>query len=212
MPWWLSMALMGDEMAIRYATEANPDIDGTSGNDCLFGNNDPNVIRGLVGSDWLLGDGGSDQLFGGPNNDYLFGGKGADQLHGEAGNDWLIGGKGADAYHFVRDGGKDTVADLNPSEGDAIILGEGVGLLLVGGDAVAPGTTYREFDFDGDGKIDTTRVYLDYDREPSGPVITQASDPSGKPSDYITFLYANWEDVAAALFLQTTFPSDELNI
>jgi Ca2+-binding RTX toxin-like protein len=186
-------------MAIRYATEADPDVDGTSGNDYLFGNRLANELRGLEGSDWLFGDGGDDALFGGPNNDYLFGGRGADHLHGEAGNDWLIGGKGPDTYHFVRDGGKDTVTDLNPSEGDTVIFGEGVGLLLVGGDAVAPGTTYQEFDFNGDGKIDKTRVYLDYDGFTSGPVINQASDKSGKDPDYITFLYASWGDVQVAL-------------
>ncbi|WP_262270017.1 calcium-binding protein [Microvirga yunnanensis] len=186
-------------MAIRYATEADPNVDGTSGNDYLFGSRHANELRGLEGSDWLFGYGGDDALFGGPNNDYLFGRRGADHLRGEAGNDWLIGGKGPDTFHFVRDGGKDTVTDLNPSEGDRIVFGEGVGLLLVGGDAVAEGTTYQEFDFNSDGKIDKTTVYLDYDRTPMGLVINQVSDTSGKPPDYITFLYASWEDVQVAL-------------
>lgn len=198
-------------MAIRYATEADPNVDGTSRNDYLFGNELANELRGVEGSDWLFGYGGDDALFGGPNNDYLFGGRGADHLLGEAGNDWLIGGKGPDTYHFVRDGGKDTVTDLNPSEGDAIAFGEGVGLLLVGGDAVTPGTTYQEFDFDGDGKIEKTRVYLNYDGDTSGPVINQADDSSGKSPDYITFLYASWEDVEVAL-RQAAPPAGELLI
>lgn len=174
-------------MAIRYATSVNPNVDGTSGNDYLYGNGSANRLRGFEGSDWLYGNGRADRLFGGANNDYLFGGGGDDQLHGEAGNDWLTGDTGADAFYFVRDGGKDTVTDLNPSEGDTIIFGTGVNLRF-GPTGVTRGTTYREFDVNTDGKIDKTVVYLAYE-----------GDTSGNAPDYITFSYASWADIRAAL-------------
>jgi Ca2+-binding RTX toxin-like protein len=163
-------------MAIRYATGTN--LNGTSGDDYLYGNGSSNVIRGFEGSDWIYGYGGSDTLYGGPNNDYLFGGDGADRLYGEAGNDRLTGGKGADWHYFLRDGGKDTVTDLNPSELDRVILGSGVNV-----------QSYQEYNPDGDANVEWTRVYLAYE-----------GDTSGKPPDYLTFLYASQADVSSRLF------------
>lgn len=174
-------------MAIRYATVTSPNVDGTSGDDFLYGNGLANFLRGFAGSDWLYGYGGADRLFGGVNNDYLFGGSGSDQLHGEAGNDKLTGDTGADTYYFARDGGKDIVTDLNPSEGDRVIFGDGVNLRF-GPTGVTRGTTYQEFDFNFDRKIDKTVVYLAYE-----------GDTSGNAPDYITFSYASWTDVRATL-------------
>lgn len=180
-------------MAVKYATNANPNVDGTSGDDQLYGNNLANILRGFAGSDLLYGNDGNDDLWGGSNNDYLYGGKGDDRLRGELGNDTLTGNEGADRYSFSRDGGKDTVTDLNPSEGDRIVFGEGVNLLFGSTGVPTKGTTYKEFDFNWDGKVDKTVVYLDY-----------VGDTSGNDPDYITFLYASWADVRA------TLPSGEL--
>jgi Ca2+-binding RTX toxin-like protein len=200
------MALIWEvQMATLSAILADPNVNGTSDGDFITGNDLANLLRGFSGSDTifgkggndklygdegsdrLYGDGGADRLFGGLNNDYLFGGSGADQLHGEAGNDQLTGNTGADTYYFVRDGGKDTVTDLNPSEGDAIVFGDGVNLRF-SPTGVTKGTTYQEFDFNFDRKIDQTVVYLAY-----------AGDTSGNSPDYITFSYANWADVRATL-------------
>ncbi|MCC6597537.1 MAG: type I secretion C-terminal target domain-containing protein [Alphaproteobacteria bacterium] len=100
-----------------------PDINGTAGNDKLYGTNSGEIIRagdgndtvygldgndtiyGGIGSDVLLGDGdndtiygedGNDTIYGGEGNDTLEGGAGNDKLYGDAGNDTLRGGAGVD--------------------------------------------------------------------------------------------------------------------
>lgn len=75
-------------------------LDGTSGDDALFGGQ---------GNDFLYGGEGDDQLFGGNGDDLLVGGQGADILSGGAGDDtfqWLKGDmEGTSDEHF------DTIID-----------------------------------------------------------------------------------------------------
>lgn len=70
------------------------DIDGTPGDDTLFGTEDNDRIRGLAGNDFLLGFGGTDTLEGGDGDDQLAGGGGSDLLQGGNGNDVLAGDSG----------------------------------------------------------------------------------------------------------------------
>ncbi|NEQ61801.1 MAG: calcium-binding protein [Moorea sp. SIO4A1] len=76
---------------INFQVEVMPNtiivINGSDGDDQLFGDEDNNT---------LLGGSGQDLLFGGANDDNLDGGDGDDQLFGEAGNDTLTGGQGQD--------------------------------------------------------------------------------------------------------------------
>jgi len=88
-------------------------VNGTAGSNTLNGSGGVDTIYGYAGNDKLHGLFGSDALFGGDGND---------RLYGDAGNDSLTGGKGADNYYFTVSSGNDVVSDLNPSEGDKIVL------------------------------------------------------------------------------------------
>ena len=81
------------------------DITGSSYNDMLTGDANPNRLYGLDGNDALYGNSGDDYLDGGDGNNQLLGGDGNDWLNSSGsgkgmGNDTLDGGKGQDAAHF----------------------------------------------------------------------------------------------------------------
>jgi Ca2+-binding RTX toxin-like protein len=71
-------------------------IEGTEGDETLFGSGADDLIYGYGGDDTLEGRAGNDLLDGGSGNDRLFGSDGDDILLGGAGNDQLIGNRGAD--------------------------------------------------------------------------------------------------------------------
>ena len=112
-------------------------IQGSSLDDTLTGDENPNTINGNSGNDLLSGGTGDDALFGGDNNDslnggadndYLAGDGGDDVLDGGMGNDFLIGGSGSDTV----DGGEGD-DQLFGGEGNDIISG-GIGTdFLFGG-------------------------------------------------------------------------------
>jgi Ca2+-binding RTX toxin-like protein len=83
-------------------------IDGTDGNDQLYGSSGDDEMHGHNGNDFLAGGAGDDLIFGDDGNDVLEGGTGNDTLHGGNGNDTLIGGPGAD--QLFGDAGFDTVS------------------------------------------------------------------------------------------------------
>jgi Ca2+-binding RTX toxin-like protein len=77
-------------------------------------------VEGTAGNDTLYGSSKADTLVGGEGNDRLFGREGNDTLIGGNGNDWLDGGAGADAI----DGGSgfDTVSFESATSGVSIDL------------------------------------------------------------------------------------------
>ena len=115
----------------KTATAEEPNLDGTSGNDQLTGDDDVNRLIGLDGHDTLFGNGGNDTLYGGNGNDTLIGGAGRDVLDGGAGDDWLNGNEGADTifcgtgddFIIVRKGQHgDIIKDFNDLEGDTLCI------------------------------------------------------------------------------------------
>ena len=56
-------------------------LNGSTHNDFLIGNNDDNILGGLSGNDTLKGGGGADTLYGDGGDDMLKGGGGADTLN-----------------------------------------------------------------------------------------------------------------------------------
>jgi serralysin len=91
----------------------------TADNDILFGNDCPNIIRGLAGNDYIRAGGGDDVLIGNQGNDALLGNEGDDTLKGGAGNDTLTGGSGADLFIFNGNRltlGVDKITDFSPAE------------------------------------------------------------------------------------------------
>ncbi|MBI5939370.1 MAG: hypothetical protein HY859_02995 [Caulobacterales bacterium] len=87
-------------------------LNGTAGNNFLFGDSRNEQINGLGGGDSIFGNGGSDRLDGGTGNDSLNGGEGDDILIGGTGNDSLTGGAGADVFVFGASTGNDTIVDF----------------------------------------------------------------------------------------------------
>lgn len=80
---------------------ADTPLNGTSGDDIIFGFNGADKIYGLGGDDILLGMNHKDELYGGDGNDYLFGGTNDDTLYGGNGDDTLYGGTGTDSAYEV---------------------------------------------------------------------------------------------------------------
>jgi Ca2+-binding RTX toxin-like protein len=66
-------------------------INGTAGNDTLWGNG---------GTDVINGGGGNDVIYGGSGNDTINGGAGNDRIYGKDGHNVLTGGSGSDDFVF----------------------------------------------------------------------------------------------------------------
>lgn len=74
-------------------------INGTNGNDVIFGTDGDDIINALAGHDLVFGLGGNDVINGGDGKDKLFGGPGEDTLNGGPGFDILFGSPGADIFN-----------------------------------------------------------------------------------------------------------------
>nr|WP_290221501.1 hypothetical protein [Trichocoleus desertorum] len=85
---------MGDAMGDQFISIEN--LEGSSFNDFLVGDNGANVLSGLAGNDTLEGRAGDDTLDGGAGNDTLWGNDGDDVLKGGDDNDTLVGDLGND--------------------------------------------------------------------------------------------------------------------
>ena len=92
--------------------EPSPDaVQGTGGNDWLYGDDEDDEIHGLGGHDLLNGRRGHDRLYGGEGADNLYGEDGDDRLYGGAGrgtcssagngDDDLSGGAGRRPLHVL---------------------------------------------------------------------------------------------------------------
>jgi Ca2+-binding RTX toxin-like protein len=95
-------------------------VDGSTFDDSLVGNDGINTLRGHGGADLMWGRGG---------NDWLYGDAGHDYINGGVGKDWLTGGDGADEFIFARAGDsgvgaylRDVIKDFSHAEGDKIDL------------------------------------------------------------------------------------------
>ncbi|MET0067325.1 MAG: calcium-binding protein [Candidatus Thiodiazotropha sp.] len=91
-------------------------LQGTEGDDTLFGYEIADTIDGLGGNDTLMGMAGDDTLRGGSGNDLLYGGEGDDHLEGQDGDDQISGELGND--HLIGGAGRNT---LFGGEGDDIL-------------------------------------------------------------------------------------------
>jgi Ca2+-binding RTX toxin-like protein len=107
---------------ITSTTIANSDllakdkIEGTDGNDILFGTSDDDTINSGDGNDEAFGESGDDKIKTGKGDDNNFGEAGDDKLSAGQGNDFLQGKIGADKYKCGS--GHDSVAGFDETEGD----------------------------------------------------------------------------------------------
>lgn len=136
-------------------------IEGTEGDDDLFGDDGNDTINALGGNDHVEGGDGNDIINGGFGNDQLFGGVGDDIIeaggdwdnsYGEEGNDtitdssgggWLVGGPGNDTLT----GSSNDWNELFGDEGDDVLIDpDGSGFLHggPGNDSIDGQAVYRD--------------------------------------------------------------------
>ncbi|WP_156883360.1 calcium-binding protein [Salipiger mucosus] len=119
----------------------------------LEGSNGNDTIYGLDGRDTILGGNSDDRLYGGDDVDRLYGGAQDDFLDGGGATDFLEGGAGADTFvlRSIDDTGvgrykRDEIRDFDAAEGDVI------NVFLVDADATTAGNqafTYAGTSFTG---------------------------------------------------------------
>lgn len=112
-------------------------LEGTDGEDGIYGLEGNDLLNGLGGDDFLFGGAADDELHGDFGNDEGYGGDGDDKIFGDAGNDLADGGAGKDV--LLGGGGLDTLiggadTDISLGGGGAdeihFNLGDGVDLVL----------------------------------------------------------------------------------
>ena len=149
--------------------DADPYIEGTTGDDILLGFKGNDIVYGRAGNDTLHGGDDDDYLYGEAGKDILYGGKGKDYLYGGVGDDNLYGGDGNDI--LFGDAGSDT---LNGGAGDDEIHGG------TGNDTLYGGEGKDVFIYaNGDGN-DTIKDYQD------GQDILQISNDTISKASIIT--------------------------
>jgi Ca2+-binding RTX toxin-like protein len=118
----------GKTPTIEFSSENSPQtINGTAGDDVIYGGNGADTIDGGGGNDTICGVGGDDVIRGGAGDDYIFGGPGNDDLGGQGGNDTVVGGAGNDRVNGGE--GNDKVAGgdgmdiANGGDGDDSVNG-----------------------------------------------------------------------------------------
>jgi Ca2+-binding RTX toxin-like protein len=107
-------------------TEKNDVINGTNGNDLIFGFGGDDIINASNGDDCIVGGSGNDKIYASNGNDVIFGNEGDDWIDGSNGNDLIFGNEGNDVirdsngYDIIDAGaGNDDIFDAN---GDNIII------------------------------------------------------------------------------------------
>jgi Ca2+-binding RTX toxin-like protein len=133
----LTVAEAGSGPQYLYGTNGNDaSLNGTLGNDVIYGLDGDDRINGFAGNDIIYGGNGRDIIDGGDGDDYLDGGAGNDTLRGGNGNDTLIGGTGidhlyggagSDTYIFNIGDGENTIYDATEAgQTNKVVFGAGI--------------------------------------------------------------------------------------
>lgn len=157
-------ALAASDFGLVVHAVAGSEVDGTAGDDVLYGGTGDETLSakggndylyGDVGNDLLKGDDGQDVLQGGEGADVLRAGKGEDVLDGGAGDDLIFGGTGSSL--IVGGIGNDTIRTRSGS--DLILFNRGDGMDTVIADGAGDNTLsfgggirYSDLTLSRDGK------------------------------------------------------------
>lgn len=170
-------------------------LDGSTFNDLLYGDNNDNIIEGNV---YHFGESGSDRIWGRGGDDTLKGHDNADTLIGGVGNDLLYGGTGAD--HFVFDatltpGNADTIKDFEAGDrldlDSSVFAGLSVGALASAAfKLIASGSSTTGVDNSDRILYDKADGDIYFDRDGSGDTYDRvlfASITNGTSLDQLDF-------------------------
>lgn len=181
-----------------YGTDAEENMNGRGGNDKIYAGGGNDTVLGGDGDDYLYGEDGDDILQGESGNDYLIGGDGDDVLNGGTGNDYLAGGNGADLYLFNKGFGHDTLdnidADAEGTAPDVIRFGEeiltqNVELKRQGFDLIIT------VSYDDGSEEDSVRILSYFDRQgTTGTVVDRIEFADGTVWDY-DYVSEHWNSV-----------------
>jgi Ca2+-binding RTX toxin-like protein len=100
-------------------------INGSAGDDFIYGRGGNDTLYGGDGRDYIDGGADNDLLYGGNGNDTLLGGNGNDTLSGDAGDDLLNGGAGVDTVSYATSG-----ASVNVNLATGVATGQGTDTLV----------------------------------------------------------------------------------
>lgn len=141
----------GDD--ILYGGRGTDRIYGKEGNDLLYGGIEDDEVRGNEGNDYLLGGFGSDDLYGGPGDDVVQGDATGDKMSDSSGSDVLsFASGGADGFPTINmTAYPNFPATSSPERGVYVDLGAGIannGSAAGGGGGTDPASTVP-----GDGTV-----------------------------------------------------------
>ena len=181
-----------------YGTDTEENMNGRGGNDKIYAGGRNDTVLGGEGDDYLYGEDGNDVLQGESGNDYLIGGDGDDILTGGTGNDYLAGGNGADLYLFNKGFGHDTLdnidADADGTAADVIRFGEeiltqNVELKRQGFDLIIT------VGYDDGSEEDSVRILSYFDRQgTTSTVVDRIEFADGTVWDY-DYVSEHWNSV-----------------
>ena len=121
---------LGEDLTPSSEEVENLKIEGTDGDDNLFGDIGNDEIKGKKGNDNLFGEAGDDKLEGNDGNDTIIGGTGNDELKGGNGIDKIIG---VDTINGVAGLGQGEIDKLKGEKNsDRFVLGDSTQAYYVG--------------------------------------------------------------------------------
>ena len=95
-----------EEPALRIGNDNANTLNGTDGNDFIYGLGDRDILTGRAGNDEISGNNGADIMKGNANDDVMVGGRGSDDIN--TGNSTDLG-SGLEDFVYAFDGVPDTV-------------------------------------------------------------------------------------------------------
>ena len=184
-----------------FGTAADENIYGRDGDDKIYADDGNDLINGGNGDDHIYGENGNDILIGDAGNDYLLGGDGNDVLTGGSGNDYLSGGNGADIYKFGKGFGQDTIDNINSDQRgivqdviqfDESISPDNITLNRQGFDLIIT------VNYDDGSESDSIRILSYFDRQGSTSTVVDLIEFADGTQWNYDYVLQHWSSLPAA--------------